>query len=207
MLRRAAIGLVSNLIDKNISIDLHESVRKAALSLPMKMAADDEAACLAFITGRLENVLLETGKRYDVVKAILAEQGHNPSAAAANVKQLGEWVQRDDWHDILPAFARCVRITRDLKDQYTIRPDGYSKAPEKALYKAFAKLKKDLGGGRSADEFLSGFEGIIPQINQFFDTVLVMDEDKSVRENRLALLQGISGLAAGIADFSRLEGF
>jgi glycyl-tRNA synthetase len=113
-LRRAAIGLVGNLIDKNISIDLRESVRKAARSLPVKMAADDEAACLAFITGRLENVLLEAGNRYDVVKAVLAEQGHDPSAAAANVKQLGKWVQRDDWHEILPAFARCVRITRDL---------------------------------------------------------------------------------------------
>jgi glycyl-tRNA synthetase beta subunit len=47
----------------------------------------------------------------------------------------------------------------------------------------------------------------IPQINQFFDTVLVMDEDQSVRENRLALLQEISGSAAGTADYSKLEGF
>jgi glycyl-tRNA synthetase len=123
------------------------------------------------------------------------------------VKQLGKWVQRDDWHEILPAFARCVRITRDLKDTYSIRPDDFYEAAEKALYKAFAKHKKDIGGGRGADELLSGFEGIIPQINQFFDTVLVMDENKSVRENRLALLQGISGLAAGISDFSQLDGF
>ena len=46
-----------------------------------------------------------------------------------------------------------------------------------------------------------------PVINGFFDTILVMDKDQKVRENRLALLQAIAGLAKGKADFSKLEGF
>jgi glycyl-tRNA synthetase beta subunit len=48
---------------------------------------------------------------------------------------------------------------------------------------------------------------MIPAINVFFDTILVMDTDQQVRENRLALLQGIASLAVGKADFSKLEGF
>jgi glycyl-tRNA synthetase beta subunit len=48
---------------------------------------------------------------------------------------------------------------------------------------------------------------MIPAINEFFNTVLVMAEDQKVRDNRLGLLQSIAGLAAGKADFSRLEGF
>ena len=57
------------------------------------------------------------------------------------------------------------------------------------------------------DDFFNQLLPIIPAINAFFDTVLVMDEDQAVRENRLGLLQGISGLASGIVDLSLLEGF
>jgi glycyl-tRNA synthetase beta subunit len=46
-----------------------------------------------------------------------------------------------------------------------------------------------------------------PAISDFFDRVLVMDEEAAVRENRLALLQGITRLARGIVDLSQLEGF
>jgi glycyl-tRNA synthetase beta subunit len=48
---------------------------------------------------------------------------------------------------------------------------------------------------------------MIPAISTFFDEVLVMAEDPALRANRLGLLQGIAGLAKGVADFSKLEGF
>jgi glycyl-tRNA synthetase beta subunit len=48
---------------------------------------------------------------------------------------------------------------------------------------------------------------MIPAISKFFDDVLVMAEDQSLRENRLGLLQRIAGMAQGVADFSKLEGF
>jgi len=44
-------------------------------------------------------------------------------------------------------------------------------------------------------------------VNEFFDKVLVMDEDQFLRENRLGLLQRVSKLASAVADFSKLEGF
>jgi len=48
---------------------------------------------------------------------------------------------------------------------------------------------------------------MIAPINLFFDEVLVMDPNEKLRENRLALLQRIAGLADGIVDLSRMEGF
>lgn len=48
---------------------------------------------------------------------------------------------------------------------------------------------------------------MLPAINEFFDKVLVMAEEPSVRENRLGLLQSIAALAEGVADLSKLEGF
>ncbi len=57
------------------------------------------------------------------------------------------------------------------------------------------------------DDFLSAFLPMIPVINRFFDTVLVMAEDVPLRQNRLGLLQRITALADGVADLSKLEGF
>ena len=48
---------------------------------------------------------------------------------------------------------------------------------------------------------------MIPLVNEFFDKVLVIAEDKKLRENRLGLLQHITALADGVADMSKLEGF
>ena len=57
------------------------------------------------------------------------------------------------------------------------------------------------------DDLLNAFEPIIPQVNRFFDEVLVMAEDAQVRNNRLGLLQRIAALATGVVELSFLEGF
>ncbi len=57
------------------------------------------------------------------------------------------------------------------------------------------------------DEALSAVVQLVPAINNFFDNVLVMDEDEVVKQNRLALVGKIASLADGLADLSHLEGF
>jgi glycyl-tRNA synthetase beta subunit len=57
------------------------------------------------------------------------------------------------------------------------------------------------------DAFLRVVAALIPSITSFFDEILVMAEEKDLRENRLALLQKIAGLADSVADLSKLEGF
>ena len=206
-LRRAAIGLVQNLIAKGILIDLRESLNAASNLLPAPLKTETMKACSDFITGRFENLLLEEGYKHDVVRAVLAEQAHNPAAAVAAIKELTEWTARTDWGEILPSFARCVRITRDLKEKFTLNPNGLVEPEAKALYTAFENVRTAIGLNSSIGALLIKFVEIIPEINSFFDTVLVMDKDQKIRENRLALLQSIAGLAVGKADFSQLEGF
>ena len=76
---------------------------------------------------------------------------------------------------------------------------------EKGLYEAVNRLPSAIEG--DVDSFLKNVVTLIPSITAFFDKVLVMAEDKAVKENRLGLLQRIASLANGIADLSRLEGF
>jgi glycyl-tRNA synthetase beta subunit len=107
----------------------------------------------------------------------------------------------------LPAYARCVRITRDQTQQYPVDPQLLIEPAEKELYQALLKVEETPRRPGSMEDFLTTFLPIIPAISRFFEEVLVMAEDVRLRANRLGLLQRIVALPKGVADFSFLEGF
>ena len=206
-LRRAAIGVVQPLIEHDQPLDLGEAVRIAAGLQPIPAGDEVQAQVLEFLLGRLRVVLMDMGYKYDVVDAVLAAQGSDPAAAARAVKELTAWVGRKDWNTILPAYARCVRITRDQKARYEVTPASFVETAEQELFTALQKAKSFRRRPGSVDDFLKAFLPMIPAVNVFFDQVLVMAEDPKLRENRLGLLERIVTLADGTVDLSRMEGF
>ena len=205
--RRAALGLVQNLIAWGLDLDLSSALRAAASHLPVAASPQSQQAVLEFIIERLRNVLLEQGRRYDVVEAVLAAQGAFPARAARAVERLEAWTSRPDWNTILPAYARCVRITRDLQERFPVVEADFVEPAERELYAALVKAEAMQPPAGSVDGFLEAFLPMIPAVNLFFDLVLVMADDLRLRQNRLGLLQRIAALADGVADLSRLEGF
>jgi glycyl-tRNA synthetase len=204
-LRRAAIGIVQPLMEHGIDFDLQTAVREAARLQPIEASPAVQQQVLDFITGRLGVVLKDSGYKYDVVDAVLSQQSDRPAAALQAVKSLSAWVARPDWGVILPAYARCVRITRDRKEKFTVKPEALVEEAERKLYEAVNAQSSSFGG--DVEALLTAVVALIPFINTFFDKVLVMAEEQSVRENRLGLLQRIAGMADGVADLSKLEGF
>ena len=205
--RRAALGLVTNLLAWNLDFDLRPAIHRAAALLPIESPPESQGATLDFIVGRLRNLLLEDGYRFDVVEAVLAGQGYNPASALRAVQSLAAWVEKEDWGTTLPAYARCARITRDLEEVNPVDPGRFEQEAEEELFTALEKA--ELGDRRpgSVDDFLKAFLPLIPAINRYFDDVLVMVDDQRLRQNRLGLLQRIVALADGVVDMSRLEGF
>jgi glycyl-tRNA synthetase len=206
-LRRAAIGLLQNLLDFGEDFDLRMGIDIGAENQPVPVTAEHRQAVFDFIVGRLQNMLLDNGYRYDAVNAVLAAQGNNPAAALRAVQSLEKWAQNEDWNEILPAFSRCVRITRDLKQTFTIKPESLVMQPTKDLLAAVEKAEAALEKDRTIDSFVKAIKTLTPTINMFFDQVLVMDKDEQIKNNRLAILQRVSGLSAGLADLSHMEGF
>jgi glycyl-tRNA synthetase len=229
-LRRAAIGVVQPLIEHDLDFDLSEAVKKSAKIQPIEVSDVVQKQILDFIKGRLFILLLEetsyeeaktigpfssSSFKYikvtshknkpDVVEAVITAQSNNPAGSARAVKQLQTWVTREDWSTILEGFARCVRITRDQKETFKVDEKAFAEKEEKALFTAFQKTVNNQPS--TVNEFLEIIVKLIPSINAFFDKVLVMAEDKKVKENRLGLLQRISALSTGVADLSKLEGF
>jgi len=206
-LRRAAIGLVQPLMEHEIDFDLRTAIEKAAVLQPIQVTKEVQAQVLEFLSGRLRVLLTEAGYRHDVVEAVLAEQAHNAAGAARAVRQLAGWVKRKDWSTTLPAFARCVRITRGQAVQVKVKEKALVEPEERALFAALQKAESAPRAAGSVDDFLKGFVPMIPAVNAFFDKVLVMADDPEVRENRLGLLHRIAALSNGVADLGKLEGF
>jgi glycyl-tRNA synthetase len=207
-LRRAAIGVVQPLIEHDLDFDLAKAVKESAKTQPIEVTAEAQKQILEFIAGRLKVVLGDMGFKHDVVEAVLAAQSNNPAGTVRAVKQLSAWVSREDWSTILDGFARCVRIIRSAgldNGQLTIDDGKFVEKEERDLHTAIQSSA--VNRPSSVDEFLEIVANLIPSITAFFDKVLVMAEDKTVKENRLGLLQRIADLAIGIADLSRLEGF
>jgi glycyl-tRNA synthetase len=203
-LRRAAIQIVENLIANEQPFDLREAIAASVRMQPVATAEGVAAAVLAFITGRLEVHLREQGIPTHVVRAVLAEQAHNPYAAAQSAAALRQATEAPDWPQLLDAYARSVRITRK-ESRHELRPGDLNEPAERALLQAYEQAASQVNG--TVDSFVAALRSIEPAITGFFDHILVMDEDQAVRENRLALLQQIVGLANGIADLTELEGF
>ncbi len=76
---------------------------------------------------------------------------------------------------------------------------------EKGFKEAVNRLPSIVEG--DIDSFLKNVSTLIPSITVFFEKILVMADDKAVKENRLGLLQKIAALSSGVADLSKLEGF
>jgi glycyl-tRNA synthetase len=204
-LRRAAIHLVENLIAKAMEFDLRRALSEAASLLPVESDEETVDEVLDFIAGRLESLLRDQGLEANQVRAVLAEKAHNPYASARAAQALSEATTSENWPRLLDAYARCVRITRDQEKRLPLRAEAFDLSAEKELLAAYVDADGEKDG--TVPTFVVSLARLEPAITRFFNEVLVMDEDRAVRQNRLALLQHVAALADGVVDLSYLEGF
>lgn len=206
-LRRTALGLAQLLIEKRIQFNVREGLAAAARLQPVEVKPEVIDAATDFFVGRLHGLLLDKGFRYDVVDAVEQVNAENPAIAAEQAGVLSAWVSRSDWGTILPAYSRCLRMTRDLPHQFEVDGNLLVESEEKAFLAALQKAKENLEVKPGFENALSQIEHLVPVINGFFDKVLVMVEDEALRNTRLGMLQEVAGLLKPFADISRLEGF
>lgn len=204
-LRRAALHLIENLTANRSRFDLRAALDEAGALLPVAWSEQAREDVLAFIGGRLEVVLRDEGYPTSVVRAVLAEQTHDPYGASLAAGALSEATRAADWETLLNAYARCVRITRPLETTYTLRPNDLRLPEERDVLAAL--LDAEAAADGTVETLMASLRRMEPSITRLFDAVLIMDDDTAVRENRLALLQRVAGLARGVVDLSVMEGF
>ena len=206
-LRRITLGFIQLLQIKQISLSLNEVVGLAAGNLPVAVSPDAMREVIEFVQKRQRGLLLDLGLRFDAIDAVMAVRGDNPFLAYQTIQDLTSWVQGSEWPGLLASYARCVRITRNLTEQYPVDTTRLGEPAALALYQAYLAARQIMGAEQSIAALMQSLKTLKPHIDRFFEDILVMSEDLALRQARLGLLQGISGLASGLVDLSLMEGF
>ena len=225
-LRRAALGVVNVLRSRpelaGVSVDAGlaaaaDQVRGQGVEVPEATLADARE----FVARRYEQQLLDAGNEYKHVQAVLLLAGR-PARAEDTLAELRRRTGVSDGAAADPAFADLVtalqRVRRivpaDITADYD--PAALSEPEELGLHQELAKVREALGaggtsgGGTGSDadyglaEFADAAAALVGPVNAFFDAVLVMAEDPSVRAARLGLLASIRELAAPVLDWDEL---
>ncbi len=200
----AANGVVKTLAESEVPLLLSE-ISKAAESTDEKM--------IAFFRERLEFYLREAkGQAYDVVKAVLAAGSDDVRDAVARAEAVTAVRGSEDFAAVSAAFKRMKNILAQAKEKGIAAGSNVDAAlltepTEKALAERSAELASRVSTLRSEKNYQTALEQIAtlrPQVDAFFDAVMVMAPDAEVRANRLALLDRVLGDFSGIADFSEI---
>jgi len=211
-LRRAANAIVKILAETGLPLvrsDLFEATDGLDPAVGQKL--------VEFFNERLEFWLRDMrGFAYDVVNAVMAVHSDNMRDAIARAEAVTAVRGSEDLAAIAAAFKRIKNILRQAEEKAMLQPGqeigatspGLLQDPaEKALHTAATKLAPVVENLRRKQEYRQALETIAtlrPHVDLFFDKVMVMVEDKAVRDNRLALIAEVLSGFSKIADFSEL---
>ncbi len=210
-LRRHALGVLRLLAEKDLPLDLVQLLQFTRGLFSAEMLADSVAVDVhGFMLERLKNYLRERDFAADEVEAVVSQ---NPTRIDLVVPRL-EAVQA---FKRLPEAASLAAANKRIQNilKKTEVPAGapdaalFQESAEKALFEAVNRLAPEVGSlvdNRDYTDALTRLAGVRAEVDSFFDQVMVMADEMSVRNNRLALLRSLGELMNGVADISKLAG-
>jgi glycyl-tRNA synthetase len=207
-LRRSALGIVNSLLVTKTDFSVRAGLAAAAQLQPVAVTDEVLTETATFVEKRLEGVLSELGYSFDVAAAALAARGDNPAAAVRAANALAAMLAQPQWNDVFTAYARCARITRSLPERLALNPAAYVEPVENELERAYEAAAATMEGAQEPAQVLwPTLQALKQPINAYFEKVLINADDESQRQARLALVQHIAALPAGVGDLSKLQGF
>jgi len=213
-LRRAANGIVKILAEGGIPLHLEE-IPKMTVGFQKPEVVN---RMILFLFERMEFYLRDVkGFAYDVVKAVIADtlpgNAHNDIPdAVARAEAVTAIRGSEDFAAVSSAFKRMKNILAQAQEKgivvgSSVDASLLTEPTEKALAERSAELAgrvKAFGAEKNYAAALEQIATLRPQVDAFFDAVMVMAPDPAVQANRLALLKRVLGDFSGIADFSEI---
>ncbi|UXS38514.1 glycine--tRNA ligase subunit beta [Agrobacterium tumefaciens] len=199
-LRRAALGVVRILLEKNVRLPL------------LSVAKDPDL--LSFFHDRLKVYLRDLGARYDLIDAVLTPESDDLLMIARRVEALTAFITGEDGRNLLAGAKRATQLLAAEEKKGTVVANSVSEEllkldAEKALYAAIKTASADAAKAVAGEDFRSAMQALSTlraPVDKFFEDVLVNDEDAAIRANRLALLKAIREATGTVADFSKITG-
>lgn len=164
----------------------------------------------AFDLVQLENFFLERVTKFysvnpSVIKAVLASGERELLEMDAKINAVDTIVKSDNFSTVFSTFKRLANITKDidLGADLTIAPELFEEASEKALFDAYSKVTQ--AQYASYEENLDALFGLKPDLDLFFEKVMVNAEDEAVKANRKNLIGNIYKSLLHIADIKEIS--
>ncbi len=210
-LRRQAGAIVEMAVEGEMSIDMRALLEHCAV----KYLNGDALVkpILAFIGGRANTLFAEKGFRYDVIDACLSIDYHNYLEQFRRAHSLHEFRGREGFSEMLLSFKRMNNIVaafRQKQPDYRLvfEPALVGEEAERGLFEFFNSRGDTISELIRSDSYRELFGLLIEgksAIDTFFDEVMVMSDDITVRDNRLALLETILEPFRGLLDFTKIS--
>lgn len=210
-LRRQAQGIVHTILKHNLELSLKKLVQESYRLFGEQVAfINDEEKTLgdiqAFFKQRMDNVLAESGIRYDIINAVLTGEIDNLWLIKEKAFAISGFRESIKFRQLIAGFTRTANLAKNAVHS-TICEELFAEPEESRLFQEFKKVREQADQFLKEKEYqmaLSAIAELSGVIDDFFSAVMVMVEDQKVKENRLALLKQISDYVTGIADLSQL---
>jgi glycyl-tRNA synthetase beta chain len=203
-LRRAALGVLRILLESRLDLDLVALLEQAAAAQPvLRTGVTDEV--YDFIAERLRGLLLERadGTTAEMIDAVLAGRPASPVDVEIRLQALKAFLSLPDAGVLTAINKRIVNILRKAPQgmPLAVRTAVLVEDAERALHRVLGELggtvELAIAEQRYADA-LRALTGLSGAVDEFFEKIMVMDEDLDRRNNRLALLRDVQALLGGI---------
>jgi len=213
-LRRAALGIVRVLIEGGLDIDLKALISVAVDAQPQGKLDNGEIAAdvYGFITDRLRRYFLDrdAGLKTETFDAVMVRQPSSFVDFDRRLAAVQTFARLEQAASLAAANKRIANILRKAGDPAGLSVDKklLQDDAELALFSALESVQqkvKPLFALRSYAEALNELADLRDPVDRFFDDVMVMADDESIKNNRLALLGELRALFLDVADISRLS--
>ncbi|MGB1200048.1 MAG: glycine--tRNA ligase subunit beta [Cognaticolwellia aestuarii] len=210
-LRRAAIGLLRIIIEKQLNLDITDLVAQSIELFGDKLVNDNTAQdVLAFVMGRYRAYYEEQGISVDVIQAVLVNEPSAPLDFEKRIKAVSHFKSLAEAETLAAANKRVGNILAKFDGElYPAFNESLAvEDAERALFASFSKVAvqvNQLVAEKNYQTALTTLAIIKTDIDNFFEQVMVMADDEAVKTNRLTLLNEIRNSFMLIADISLLQ--
>ena len=209
-LRRAVLGALRIIVEKNLPLDLEDLVKKSAALFGDKLTNQNVVADVVdFMLGRFRAWYQDEGIAVDVIQAVLARRPTRPADFDARVRAVSHFRTLDSAEALAAANKRVANIMAKAEGDIGAIDVALCVEPaEQVLAQSVLSLAKEVQPLIAQGEYtavLDKLAGLRQPVDNFFDNVMVNAEDAKLRQNRLAILNTLQGLFLQVADISLLQ--
>lgn len=207
--RRLALAVIHIIRSLGLSLSLDELAGQALAGYRDSVEVQDDTLeqVVDFIRLRFENDCIASGIKQEVVEAATSVAFDDIVDCLARIEALDSMRSSQEFSLLAGSFKRIRNIIKD-NTETTVDVSLFTETAEKDLYDRLtevSRIMKPLIASRSYGDALAVMLTIKDPVDRFFDDVMVMAEDKSIRSNRLNLLTALGALVKQVGDISRMH--